>query len=447
MHRLFLFVVLLSALVVPMLPAFGGDVPDDSVTTLENGMRVVVRERHSTNLAAVEIWVRAGSVNETPSQNGVSHMIEHMLFKATSKYGPGQIDREIEGVGAELNGGTSKDWVHFYTTVAGEYLPGVLDMLADAITNPQFRAEDIEKERQVVLDEIARSESDTSWRAINLFNRAAFGAHPYALPSAGTKDVVKRLTRDDLVSYYKKHYTPENTCVVIVGDVSRRPAIQCVEKAFSGFHESSDPNDDPTPSESGSGKGPNIQRIKWSANENCAVLGFPSPPASEFKEVCAFDVMSVVLGDTFRGRVSQALNAAKIRFDKVTADFLVQRYPSMIYVLVSADSADLEKIPPIILSEFRKLASEEIPQAELSQAKARVEGSDLYEQETFSGQANVLGLYSSIGYSTMAADYTPMVASLKGSDITACAGKYFSGDNYTCIVVGPGKASEEGAKR
>lgn len=441
MHKVLLFAVILSAFITPALPAVGSVSPEDSVVTLKSGMRVIVRERHTTNLAAIEVWVKAGSVNENPSQSGVSHMIEHMLFKATSKYGPGQIDREIEGVGAELNGGTSKDWVHFYTTAASGYVPNVLDLIADAITNPQFRAEDIEKERQVVLDEIARSESDTSWRATALFNRAAFESHPYALPSVGTKDIVKSLNRNDLVSYYKKHYTPENTYVVIVGDVSIRTAVQAVEKAFSGFVEAGPPIDVQIPAPE---KKQHVQRFKWTAGDSYAILGFPAPPASEFSDACAFDVISTILGDTFRGRVMQSLTGAKIHFTKVTSDFLVQRYPSMIYVLVSTDQADLDKVPPIILSEFRRLASEEIPLGELSQAKARVVGSDMYEQETFSGQANVLGLYSSIGSSTMASDYGSTVMGLKASDISDCARRYFGGDDFTCIVVGPEKAAEGG---
>lgn len=441
MRRFFLLLCIALGLALSNLPSFGSEIAEGtSVTTLANGMRVVVREKHTVKLAAVEIWFKAGSVNETPEQSGISHMIEHMLFKATSKYGPGQIDREIEGVGAELNGGTSKDWVHFYTTVASEYMPSVLDLLADAVTNPQFRTEDLDKERQVVLDEIARAESDSELRAINLFNRTAYGTHPYALPSVGMKDVIKRLTREELLSYYKKHYTPENTCVVIVGDVEKRAALKCVEKAFSSFQQ---PNElaDSSPTVSRDQK-PKVQRYKWSANESYAMLGFPAPASSDFNDVCAFDIFSVLLGDTFRGRVFQALNGAKIRYSKVSSDFLVQRYPSMIYVQVLVDPADLDKVPPIILSEFRKLTLEEISKSELAQAKGRVIGSDLYAQETFSGQANLLGLYSSIGSYDMAGDYSPTVGALRTSDLMDCARKYFSADNYTCIVVSPTKEGE-----
>lgn len=442
-HRSLLIYLLLIFLAL-IAPVFAQDASDSvSSTVLPNGMRVIVREGHTINLAAVDIWVRAGSGNETPAQNGVSHMLEHMLFKATKKYGPGEIDREIEGVGAELNGGTSKDWVHFYTTTASQYLPTVVDLIADAITNPEFRPEDIDKERQVVLDEIARSESDLSWRAGNLFARTAYGSHPYSLPSSGMKDTILKLTRDDLLAYYHRHYTPANTCVVIAGDVSRQDALDCVKKAFSGFNQTAGSGELPaTPAASTSEKGPHVQRFKWQGEESYAVLGFPAPPATEFKDVCTLDVISILLGDTYRGRVAEALNAAKIPFEKIDTEFMVQRDPSTISVLVSADGANIDKIPPILLAEFRKLASENLAEPDISQAKARVEGSDLYEQETYSGQANVLGLYASIGTYDMALNYTPTVAELRAADVTAFASKYFAGDNYTCIVVGPAKPAD-----
>ena len=435
--RAFITAVLLGAV---SLPIFAFPAEGVSVTVLPSGLKVIVREGHAVNLAAVDVWVRAGSVNETEESNGVSHFVEHMIFKATRKYGPGQIDREIEGLGAELNGGTSKDWVHFYTTVASEYLPTALEVLSDAIINAQFRPEDVEKERRVILDEIARADSDPLHRAFDLFCEAAFTAHPYRLPPTGAREAISKLTRDDLAAYYNQHYTPANTCVVIAGDVARSDALALVQRAFSGFvrtaREAEVPAAEPPLTTA------RVRRFPSQTNRSFVVLGYHVAPASDLKEICALDVILAILGDTYRGRIPAALNAKDIRFEKVVTDFIIQRHPTTFSVLVSVDPRNAEDIAPVLLSEFRKLREDPVSAGELAHARRLVEGGDLFEQETFSGQARALGLYESIASYDLALKYGGTVRDVSSADITAVARKYFAGDNYCLALIEPQQAQE-----
>ena len=420
------FLILLSA---PILA-------DVSVTTLPSGLKVIVREGHEINLVAVDIWVRAGSINETASNNGISHLTEHMIFKATRKYGPGEIDRQIEGLGAELNGGTSKNWVHFYTTVASEYLPTALDVLSDALTNPQFRAEDIEKERQVILDEIARSESDPTYVAFRWFCETAFDSHPCRLPAMGSRESIGKLTRQDLVAYYNKHYTPKNTCVVIAGDVSPKDAVSLVERASAGYQGSG--GQTPIIPAEPAITSARVKRIPSPTKQAYVMLGYLGPPASEFKEACAMDVAMAILGDTYRGRISAALTAKSIHFNSVSADFITQRNPGPATALVSVEPNDVDSTASLLSSEFSRLR-EGVSLAELEHAKRLVEGADLFDQETFSGQARALGLYESIGSYDMALNYGSTVRSLTEADITSAAGKRFRSDKYCLIIMEPAK--------
>lgn len=439
--KLFLQAHITAVLIAVFIsPVFAASVGQVSVTTLPSGMKVIVREGHAINLAAVDIWIKAGSVNETSANNGVSHFVEHMIFKATEKYGPGQIDREIEGLGAELNGGTSRDYVHFYTTVASEYLPTALNVLADAITNARFNPEDMEKERQVILDEIARAESDPSRHAVNLFSRTAYTEHPYRMPPMGTKESISKLTRDELAAYYNQYYTPANTCVVIAGDVTRSNVPTLVQGAFSGYTKAAQANTAP-PAELPLAS-PKIQEFRSTVSDTFIVLGYHAPPASEFREVCALDVALALLGDTYRGRVSMALNARNIRFNKVTTEFIVQRYPSTFSILVSANPEDADKVAPVLLTELRRLGNEPIPKDELENAKRLVEGSDLFDQETFSGQARALGLYEMVASYDLALKYDSVVRSITASDITAAAAKYFTDTGYCMVTIRP-----EGAEK
>ena len=406
-----------------------------SVTTLPSGLKVIVREGHETNLVAVDIWVKAGSVNETASNNGVSHLTEHMIFKATRKYGPGEMDRQIEGLGAELNGGTSKDYIHFYTTVASEYLPTALDVLSDAIVNPQFRPEDIEKERQVVLDEIAHVDSDPTSLAYRLFCETAFSSHPYRLPATGSKESVSKLTREDLVAYHNEHYFPKNTCVVIAGDVSKADAISLVERAFSAYRGSG--KEQPAAADEPSITSARVRKLPSPTKQTYVMLGYLGPPASQPKEGCAVDVMMALLGDTYRGRLSAALTAKGIHFNSVSADYITQRNPAPVTALVSVEPGEVDDTASVILAEFQRLAQGPIPESE--QAKRAVEGADLFDQETFSGQARALGLYESIGSYEMALNYGATVQGLNEADITSTANKYFRSDNYCLVIMEPAK--------
>lgn len=224
--------MLAAVLILAALPLRADEV---SVATLPSGMKVIVREGHAVNLAALDIWVRAGTINETAANCGAAHFIEHMIFKATDKYGPGQIDREIETLGADLNGGTAHDYAHFYTTVPSQDLSTALNAVADAVVNAKFRAEDMEKERRVILDEIARADSDPMKRALELLAGLICPEHPYGRPQAGTRESVAKLTRDDLAAFHAAHFTPANTTVVIAGDVTPADAAALVEKAFEGY--------------------------------------------------------------------------------------------------------------------------------------------------------------------------------------------------------------------
>ena len=438
-HRLKLripaFIVILTALT---LPAPADSAAQVSSAVLPNGTKVIIREGHTVNLAAVDIWVRAGSVHESSANNGISHFVEHMIFKATRKYGPGQADREIEGLGAELNGGTSKDWVHFYTTVASEYLPTALDVLSDAITNARFQSEDIDKERQVLTDEIARADSNPTQRAFNLFSSVVYATHPYGLTPTGSKEVIGKLTRDDLVAYYNRYYTPANTIVSIAGDVSTSDAVSLVRKSFSGFNRASTTGSAAPPDELPITT-PREKQFDSRTSQAYVIFGYVAPPISRFNDACALDIILALLGDTHRGRICSALTEKGIQFGEIKTDFMSQRYPSAISTIVAVNPKDEDAVVDVLRAEYRRLADETVTAGELEQAQRLVAGGDLFDQETFSGQARSLGLYESIASYDLSMKYTPTVASITAADVSNVAARYFGMSNYCLVKIQPGK--------
>ncbi len=442
MLKLYRIFIIASVFIVICSSVNAEKVTHITKTTLQNGMQLIVREGHSINLAAVDIWIKAGVVNETPETNGISHFIEHMIFKTTSKYASGQIDREIEGLGAELNGGTSKDWVHFYTTVNSAYLPSVIEILSDAIMGAQFKPEDVEKERQIILDEIARAESNPIKQTMNLFAKHFYGSHPYSLVPAGTREAISSLTRDELYAYYKKMYTPSNICVVITGDVTLEKATEMVKKSFEGFSNGSDNTTSELPEPLKIPDEPSAVKYHLPYDKAHVVLGFAAASASELKESCILDTLLIILGDTKSGRIASALNDAKINYTYISTDFIDQKYTSAFSVHVVVDPKDTEIASSIILTQLLLLSYEPVSSNELLHAKRIVEGQHLFMQETFAGQARLLGMYNAIGSWDYSLKYGPTVQKLNAADITKTAIKYFSKNNYTLLVISPEKAAK-----
>src|SRR5512145_368699 len=186
---------------------------------LANGLTVVIRENHSSPVVAVQVWVKAGSATEPEGRAGMSHILEHMAFKGTKRRGPGQIAREVEALGGEINAYTSFDQTVYHITISGRYLENAMDILADTLGNSTFDPQELEREREVILEELRMNEDDpgrTVWKA--LF-REAYRVHPYGRPVIGIAETIRNTTREDLVSYFSKYYSPGNMVLVIAGGV------------------------------------------------------------------------------------------------------------------------------------------------------------------------------------------------------------------------------------
>src|SRR5207249_2714657 len=182
--------------------------------------------------AALQVWVRVGSADELPGEAGLAHLHEHMLFKGTARRGPGEIARTIEGCGGEINAWTSFDQTVYHVVVASQFLAQGLDVLADAITSAAFDPDELRREIEVVCEEIKRSlDSPTRKLSKELF-ATAFTRHPYGRPVIGSEESVRSFTREGILRFYRRWYKPENTVVVVVGDVREAEARELATSLF-----------------------------------------------------------------------------------------------------------------------------------------------------------------------------------------------------------------------
>src|SRR5215469_4403819 len=189
-----------------------------SRSKLSNGLRILTESMPHVVSSTIGIWVENGSRYEEPIDNGVSHFIEHLLFKGTERRTAAQIAEEIDAVGGVLNAFTGKEYTCYYAKVLREHLPLALDLLADIFTQSRFAREEIERERTVIIQEISEVEDRPDDYVHELFNLAFWPGHPLARPIAGSAETVSRLQRDDFIRFLDARYRPDRVLVAAAGD-------------------------------------------------------------------------------------------------------------------------------------------------------------------------------------------------------------------------------------
>lgn len=402
--------------------------------TLGNGLKVVVLEDRSIDLVAIDVWVRAGTINETEENNGVSHFIEHLLFKRTAKRGPGEVDKQIESLGATLDALTSRDWAHYRTVVARRYLPTAVEIIADVIMRPEFDPHDIERERRIILDEIARRDSDYMQVAFNSLYEAAFHEHPYRFTEEGTSDNAKKLSRQQILDYYNSYYVPENTTVVIVGDVDAMTAVSVVGEAFQNFKKKDVPPltavPEPPPD--------SVVRNKIDAKLNYShlIIGFRAPSVYDEPDVYAMDILLTYLGLGYRSWLAAEVREKQQLAVETLGDFLTQKHPSMVAFYLEVKPGDVEKAEEVVMEKIKEMHDQLIPQEELAWIKRSLEGSYAFQNETFSGKANTLGFYNSIKDYKFAVEYLSKIRAVTPENVRATVRKYLDPDRAVIVVVG-----------
>lgn len=412
-----------------------------SITKMGNGLTVILQEDHAAELIGVDVWVKAGSGNETDKGNGISHFIEHMVFGATLKRNAGDIDLEMESLGATLDAHTSRDWAHFNTTVSSRYLPKTLDVLADAITHAQFREIDMEYERLVLLEEIANKQANPVKVCQDYLAQELYGSHAYALPIEGTPDSIKKITRQDILDYYHKYYVAGNIAVILVGDFNPQAAIDEVGRAFNAL---------PTTPITKSEQKEIPQILKQSSRTikspfvlNYVALGFLGPPAADTRDVCTMDVLLTYLGFGYRSWMSEELKGKTGLAAEVSADFLTQREPGMVSLIAATTDANAPKARDAILAKLASIRKEGIPEGNLALAKRFLLGQFAFQNETYSGRANSYGFYYAISEPEFANKYIDCVQAVTNEDVIKAAQKYLDPDHAAILTLVPSQSEAQ----
>ena len=293
----------------------GGD-GETSVSSLANGVRVVAIRLPHLHSASVSVFVRTGSVHESPRLNGISHVVEHMAFKGTQGRDCQRINLDAERLGADVNAHTDKDHTAFHMRGLARHAEDFLRMLGDIVCNASFPEAELEREREVILHEVDEDEDDALSSAYKLFDRACYGTHPVAQAVIGTRRNIERFTRADLQAYVQRQYTAENVIVGVAGNIDPGRVVEAARAAF-GAMRSGRENVTPAPVYVGGLK----SRRQPGCNQTHVVLGFPIPSLKE--------------GDYHAGVVAAALFGEGM--SSPLMDAIRERRPLVYYAACSAD--------------------------------------------------------------------------------------------------------------
>jgi predicted Zn-dependent peptidase len=365
--------------------ATNGSIPEIQMTTLSNGVRVITEPMPHVRSVSVGIWIGSGSRRETPEQNGISHFIEHMLFKGTSTRTAEDIARSVDSVGGNLDAFTAKELVCFNTKVLDEHLPLAFDVVSDLVLHPLFAEEDIEKEQGVILEEIKMEADSPDYLVHEIFSANFWKDHSLGKPILGTPQTVKSFNQDSLSSFYKGVYSPANVVVTAAGNLTHDRMTALVREHFESL-----PPGPPVPPDRIPSTHARISlRNKKELEQVHLCLGVPSYPLPHEQRFVCY-VLNTLLGGGMSSRLFQNIRERQGLAYAVFSELNPYRDTGCLSIYAGTSLESASKVVASITREFRQLKDELVPEEELRRAKDHLKGSLMLSLESTSSRMSNL---------------------------------------------------------
>ena len=356
-------------------------VSDVAFTRLPNGVRVITEAMPHVRSVSVGIWIATGSRRETPERNGITHFIEHMLFQGTTRRSAGDIARSVDSIGGNLDAFTAKELVCFNTKVLDEHLGIAFDVLADLVLHPLFRAEDLEKEKGVILEEIKMEEDSPDYLVHEIFSANFWKDHSLGRPILGTHDTVKRFDRSTVEDHYRSMYVPGSCIITAAGNLAHERLLELVREHFSAL-----PPGAPAPAEAAPASHARITlRSKKSLEQVHLCLGVPSYPLGPADRFACY-AMNTLLGGGMSSRLFQNIREKLGLVYSVFSELNPYRDTGCLSIYAGTSLENAPKVVEAILKEFRQLKQEPVPAEELRRAKDYLKGSLMLSLESTSSR-------------------------------------------------------------
>lgn len=391
-------------------------------TVLPNGLRLLVKEAHVTELAAVQLWVRAGGFREDERTSGSAHMIEHLVFTGSDQRSATSLDAAVEAVGGLMEATTEKDWTRFACTVNGRYAGRVIAALAETLKQPGFTPANLELEKGIVLEELAQIPFNPDAVASRALFAMAFSAHPYRWDVRGTSRFVEAVTLPALRAYYDRHYVPANMVLVVVGDVTATTVERVTRQVFGTWPVPPGvrPAPVPLPPDEIACAQPRRETLATELPFNMVGVAYPAPSVRDVPDTHAMDLILTLLEHPELGRIPRALR----RQAAFQATYETRRQPGLLTLVAITGRQDPETIEALMKKEVDFLSERPVAPEELALAKAALRGSYALDNEPYSGQASTLGYYAAIERWQFASEYLSRADAVTAEELQAVARKW-----------------------
>ena len=407
---------------------------------LDNGLTILLRESHLAPVVELQIWTQVGSADERPGEEGLAHFHEHMLFKGTARRGVGEVAGEIEGLGGQINAYTSFDSTVYHATLPSAAWRDGLDVLTDAVRNSIFDEQEVQREREVVLEEIKRSEDTPGHVLGDLAFRACYPDHPYGLPILGPASNVARFDRAQVRRFFERWYTPDHMAVVAVGDFDCEEVASEIARQFA----------DATPGDVRRQRPPaRAPRALTVALERRAFeghrvdLSWPATPFAD-RDAVYLDLLAYVLGECESSRLIRKLREEEALVDRIDAGAYTPLDRGVFSVGFETDEARLLPAIRRVVEETERLRTEPVRAAELERARINFLASEHFDRESVSGIASKLGSFETIGGDwKREAEMIETLREASPDDLLRVAQRFLSTDALTITALIPDSSSQD----
>ncbi len=424
--------------------------PEHEITTLDSGVRVVTERVPSVRSVALGFWIATGSAAERDEQAGISHLLEHMLFRGTDRYGSEEIDQIFDAMGAEINAGTDKEATSLYTRVLDRHLEHAFEVMGDMVFHPRFG--ELETEREVVLEEIAMYEDDPQDRVFDVLGQAVFGSHPLGRAVIGTAQVVGAVTREQLAAFHAARYVPGQIVIAAAGSVEHDALVEMARRleiaAVGPGADSGDATGTPAP---GASSGESAQAAYAAAPDFARRVRFLEKDTEQY-HLCvggagmardderrfALRVLEGVLGGTSSSRLFQEVRERRGLAYSVFSFSNLYAHTGEVGLYVGTRAENLQEAVAVIASELERCVTDPAAEEELTRSRENLKGRVVLSMESTAARMSHLGGSMLYELPILSMDEViERIDAVEISDLEELAGELFTPQRLSVAGVGP----------
>src|ERR1022692_4172562 len=399
---------------------------------LPNGLTVITEHMPHIRSVAIGIWLKSGSRDEDSEWNGISHFIEHMVFKGTETRSAEAIARQVDSIGGNMDAFTAKECICFNIKVLDQHLPLAMDLLTDLVLHPVFDAGDIAKERGVILEEIKMDQDNPDYLVHEIFTQSFWKDHALGLPILGTRETVKKFERPVVSRFYGHHFAPGNLIISAAGNLDHKHFVELVTKHFEHVK--------PTKNGLHSPKPKTFSRInlrnKKALEQVQICIGVPSHPMAHERRYASY-ILNALLGGGMSSRLFQNIRERQGLAYSIYSDLNPYRDTGCMAVYAGTSLASATKVVKAVVTEFRNLKNEPVPEEELRRSKDQLKGSLMLSLE--SSTARMSNLARQEMYFDHFQDLDELVEKIEAvtaDDLQSLAQEFFKTESVAVTALG-----------